>query len=48
MLGLFFLGLAVAFLWGAIKELLGCLARILMLGVGVFFLIAAVDYFSSH
>lgn len=48
MLGYVFLGFAVALLWGSIKELLGCLARLLMLGLGALFLIMAIAELSTR
>lgn len=44
--GLFLLGFAIALLWGAIKSLIGCLARLCILGLGVLFFIEGLHLLS--
>lgn len=44
--GLFLLGFAIALLWGAIKSLIGCLARVCILGLGVLFLVEGLHLLS--
>ena len=45
---LILLGVGIALCWGALKEILGCLIRFMMLGVGALMIVAALINLSSH